>query len=158
MAYHITGALGYQDIAETSTVQKHPLGTLVTATDPVYGDGVFIYLKGLAATAIGELVTYDVKDGITVRAVAATKGPGAIAMSANVANQYGWYARHAGNIPVLCAAAAAVDVDLYTTATPGSVDDAVVANSGISGLVLNTAAGGAVLADARVSYPTIGAF
>src|SRR5574341_35098 len=157
MAYHITGALGYQDIAETSTTQKHPLGTRVIASDPVYGEAEFIYLKGVAATAIGNLVTYDVKDGVTVRAVAASKGPAAVAMSANVANQYGWYCVKAGSVPLSCAAAAAVDVALYVTATAGAVDDAAVAGQGIVGAMLNTAAAGAALADARINYPDIGA-
>lgn len=157
MAYHVTGALGYQDIGETSTVQKHPLGTRVIGTDPTYGDAEFIYLKGVANTAVGNLVTYDAKDGVTVRTVAASKGPCAVAMSANVADQYGWYCVKAANVPITCAAAAAVDVALYVTATAGAVDDAVVAGQGIVGAVLNTAAGGAANADARINYPDVGA-
>ena len=158
MAYQITSPLGMQAIAETSTVQKHPLGTHAIGTDPTYGDAEFIYLKGVAATAVGDLVTFDVKDGVTTRTVAASKGQAAVAMSANVANQYGWYCIRGGNIPVSCAAAAVVDAPLYVTATAGAVDDAVVAGQGISGLMLNTAAGGAALADARVSHPDIGSF
>jgi len=157
MAYHVTGALGYQDIADTSTTQKHPLGTRVYGTDPTYGTAEFIYLKGVAATAIGDLVTYDVKDGITVRSVSASKGPAAIAMSANVASQYGWYCVKAGSCPVSCAAATAVDVALYVTTAAGAVDDNVIVGQGIVGLQLNTAAAGAALADARLNYPDIGA-
>lgn len=157
MAYHVTGTIGLQDIGDTSTVQKHPLGTRVVGSDPAYGDAEFVYLKGVAATAIGDFVTYDVKDGVTVRSVAGSKGPGAVAMSANVANQYGWYCVKAGSVPLSCAAAAAVDVALYVTATAGAVDDAAVVGQGIVGAMLNTAAGGAALADARINYPDVGA-
>lgn len=94
MAYFITdGRIGAQPIADTSTTQQHPIGTIVTATDPTYGAGEFIYLLGVASTAVGSVVTYNATTGqTTLAAVGANKSfPLAIAMSANVASQYGWY-------------------------------------------------------------------
>ena len=53
MAYHITDqVVGSQAIATTDTDQLHPLGTIVRAYDPTYGEGEFIYLLGVASTAI----------------------------------------------------------------------------------------------------------
>lgn len=85
--------LGAQAIATTSTDQKHPLGTVVCGVDPTYGEAEFIYLLGVANTAVGSIVTYDANTHQTV--LCAVGGniprPIAVAMSANVANQYGWY-------------------------------------------------------------------
>lgn len=94
MTYRITTPLvGAQPIATTSTTQNHPIGTIVTAFDTSYGEGEFIYLLGVANTAVGNVVTYNATTGQTTRAaVIANKSlPHAIAMSANVASQYGWY-------------------------------------------------------------------
>jgi len=96
MAFRITNALaGSQPIATTSTVQNHPLGKIVTAYDPILGEGEFIYLKGVASTAAGLMVYYDVNTGttaLTTTSLGLNRGqPLAVAMSANVASQYGWY-------------------------------------------------------------------
>lgn len=94
MAYRITEPLlGSQPIADTSTVALHPVGTIVKAVDPTYGGGEFIYLKGVASTAVGSLVSYNTSNFTTTLGVVAEKVPRplAVAMSANVANQYGWY-------------------------------------------------------------------
>ena len=57
MAYTITTPLaGFQGIALTDTTQNHALGTIVQATDPTYGAGEFIYLKGIASTVVGSMV------------------------------------------------------------------------------------------------------
>lgn len=75
------------------------LGAIAKAYDPTYGEGEFIYLLGVASTVVGSVVTWN---GATsgkpqfqtaLAAVAtATKGaPLAVAMSANVAGQFGWY-------------------------------------------------------------------
>ncbi len=92
MAYTIDRA-GFQQIAETDTVQNHPLGTIVRGHDPTYGEGEFIYLKGVASTVVGSIVNWR---GTTYQTALGYAGenvpsPVAIAMSANVANQYGWY-------------------------------------------------------------------
>lgn len=93
MAYAVTNLAGAQPIANTSTEQKHVLGTIVRALDPTYGEGEFIYLLGVASTAVGSIVTFDASTYQTV--LCAVGGniprPIAVAMSANVANQYGWY-------------------------------------------------------------------
>lgn len=85
--------IGLQPIAETSTTAQHALGTIARATDPTYGTGEFIYLLGVANTAIGSIVTYDATGYQTALAPVGTSLPRAvaIAMSANVAGQYGWY-------------------------------------------------------------------
>jgi len=93
MAFKITThAAGYQQIADTSTTQQHPLGTIVTARDDTYGAGEFIYLQGIGSTTVGALVTYNVSFVTALGTTAVgISNPFAVAMSANVASQFGWY-------------------------------------------------------------------
>ena len=128
MAWTITQSVaGSQPIATTSTVQNHPTGKIVTAKDPTYGEGEFIYLKGVASTVVGSIVTYKGSDGSTVLSL--TSGvvnggaPLAVAMSANVASQWGWY-QIAGDA-IIKKTAVKVDpagtTKVYLSATSGRV-------------------------------------
>lgn len=133
---------GYQPIAVTDTVQNHALGTIVNANDPVYGGGEFIYLKGIASTQIGSMVDYDEYLGTTALSPA-TGGIGqvAVAMSANVANQYGWY-QIQGSAVVRAPNAMVVGAEVFSlAATPGSVDDAAVAGEQILNAKVSTTTG-----------------
>lgn len=127
MAFTIRdGLIGAQAIATTSTTQAHPVGTIVTADDPTYGAGEFIYLKGVASTAVASWVTYNMDDGSTALLAADAIGPVAVAMSANVASQFGWY-QISGKAVGKALASYADNGLVYATATAGSIDDAVVA-------------------------------
>jgi hypothetical protein len=127
MAFKILESIiGSQAIAENSTTQKHELGKIVRAYDPDYGEGEFIYLQGLASTAVGEWVTYNADDWSTTLLAANAVGPVALAMSACVASEYGWY-QISGKGVGLVAASFADNANCYATATAGTVDDAVVA-------------------------------
>lgn len=155
MAYHITDQIaGNQAIADTSTTQKHPLGTIVRAVDPSIGEGEFIYLLGVASTAVGSWVTYNADDFSTTLIVPDAIGPVAVAMSANVASQYGWY-QISGK-----ASAAAADVadngKVYIDTASGTCDDAAVAGD----LVYNAKWASADdtdtnLADVEISRPFV---
>lgn len=100
MAYTITEArIVNQKIGDTSTTQADlPLGTIVRAKDPTYGEGEFIYLLGVASTVVGSVVTWDGASTGTptyqtalAPATANLAQPVAVSMSANVAAQFGWY-------------------------------------------------------------------
>ena len=85
-------SLGWQPIADTSTTQKHKLGTIIRGVDPTYGGAEFIYLAGVTGTVVGSFVNYD--DSFTTAINTgglSTPRPVAVAMSANVGSQYGWY-------------------------------------------------------------------
>ncbi|CAB4139729.1 hypothetical protein UFOVP353_6 [uncultured Caudovirales phage] len=118
--------IGMQPIATTETVRSHTLGTIVRAEDATYGAGEFIYLRGVASTAVGSWVTYNVDDGTTTLLAPNAIGPVAVAMSANVANQFGWY-QIQGKAVGLVLTGFVDNANVYGTATAGSVDDAVVA-------------------------------
>ena len=93
MAYSVYTIAGSQPIANTEASAKHPLGTIVRGVDPTYGEGEFIYLLGVASTVVGSIVTYDATTYQTVLSAVGGNIPRsvAVAMSANVATQYGWY-------------------------------------------------------------------
>ncbi len=132
MAYIITNTLiGAQPIAETSTVQKHALGTIVTAEDPTYGAGEFIYLAGAANTILGSWVTYNQDDNSTTLLAANAIGPVGIAMAANVASQYGWY-QISGKAVGACLTLFADNAKVWITSTAGKVDDTSVAGDGVN--------------------------
>lgn len=157
MAYTLqTPQLGVQPIAVTDTTQRHPLGMTVLANDPTYGQGEFVYLKGIANTAIGSLVDYDQTLGTTALSPAtAGIGPVAVAMSANVASQYGWY-QVRGAAAVKAPNAAVVGAEVFMlAATPGSVDDADVANEQIVNAKFSTTTGtpSTGLAIIQIAYP-----
>lgn len=127
MAYNIAqNMLVGQAFNEVSSTAKHELGLIVQAKDPTYGVGEFIYLKGVASTAIGSWVTYNQDDNSTVLLAANAIGQVAVAMAATVASTYGWY--QIGGKAIGKALTGFVDdANVYATATAGSVDDAVVA-------------------------------
>jgi hypothetical protein len=143
MAYSITDPLvGAQPIAVTDTTKNHLLGTIVRAEDVTYGGGEFIYLKGIASTVVGSLVDYDAYLGTTALAPA-TAGIGslAVAMSINVASQYGWY-QIQGIAAVKAPNAMTVGADVFClAATPGSVDDAQVNGSQVLNAKVSTTTG-----------------
>lgn len=143
MAYVFTeNATGWQPIATTQTTKAHPLGTIRRAYDPTYGEGEFIYLAGVASTVVGSLTVYDQFLATTTLAPAtAGKGPVAVAMSANVASQYGWY-QIAGCAAVKAPNAMTPGADVFMlAATPGSVDDAQVNGEQIVNAVVSATTG-----------------
>jgi hypothetical protein len=152
----IDGRLGMRRLDETSTTQNHPLGTRVKAEDPTYGAGEFIYLLGLASTAIGSFVTYNADDFSTALLAANAKGPVAIAMSANVASQYGWYQIY-GKAIGLVLTSFADNADIYATATAGSVDDTVVTGDRVQGAKGASAIGtpSGSFAEMEIAYPFV---
>ena len=114
MAYTILDhTVGFPQIATTTAgaqvngagVYLPPSGTPATAGmivkgyDPVYGVGEFVYLQGVASTVVGSVVTWAGVNAATAQsfqtalapATAGLAQPLAVAMSANLANAWGWY-------------------------------------------------------------------
>lgn len=128
MAFRITSSnvgVGWQPIANISATQNHPLGCIVTADDPTYGTGEFIYLKGVVSTVVGSWATYSLDDGQTTLSVANAVGPLGVAMAICTSGAYGWY-QISGKALAMVASSCADNAALYLTATGGVVDDASV--------------------------------
>ena len=153
----IDGFIGTQAIDNNSATQLHDLGHCVRAQDhaaTAYGEGEFIYLKGLAATAVGSVVRYATVSWITKLAVADDKGPIACAMAATVAGEYGWYQIFGTGVGKV-KTAFADNANCYLTATAGSLDDAVVAGDRVHNCIGGSAIGtpSAGLALLELNYP-----
>lgn len=118
-----------QKISENSTTENVPLGTIISAIDKDttdYGVGEFIYLQGVASTAIGSAVIYNADDFSTTLTTPNAVGPVAFAMAATVASEYGWY-QIGGKAVGKVGASFADNGDCYLSSTAGTLDDADVA-------------------------------
>lgn len=123
MAYAVHTLAGAQPIADTATTQKHTIGTMVRASDPSFGEGEFVYLLGVTGTIVGSLVTYDATTGQTALTthVPVQARPVAVAMSANVGTQWGWYQINGLAVIKKSAVLIAAQVTLALSATTGRV-------------------------------------
>lgn len=159
MAYGISDPrAGTQAISGTDTVQNHPLGTIVRANDPTYGDGEFIYLLGVASTTVGSVVTYDASTYQTVLCAVGGNIPRAIAvaMSANLGTYYGWY-----QISGQAVVAKTATVSLAAGAAVGVLTTGLIAGTGtgkeIQGAVVAAVASniaGRVTVKVMIARPT----
>lgn len=135
-AFADASLIGAQPIATSSTTQSHVLGTRVRALDTgtaALGECEFMYCKGVASTVAGDLCVINTKAATTARAVHTTAARGmlGIAMSANVASQYGWY-MIAGVGPVAATTGTAANA-VYLTSTAGTTDSVDVATDRVDG-------------------------
>jgi len=156
--YQQISMIGGQAIDANSTEQSHSLGLCVKAVDVAstdYGVGEFIYAKGLAATVVGSVVRYSEDDYVTKLAVANDAGSIAVAMSACVASEFGWY-QIKGKGVALVKTGFADNAACYLTSTAGSVDDAVVAGDRVHRMIGGSAIGtpAAGQAEVEINYPS----
>jgi len=129
----------FVDASGADYVLPVPLGTIITATDPTYGAGEFIFLEGVASTVVGSAAVYNPDDFSTTLGVADAIGPVGFAMSACVAGKAGWY--QISGKGVAKAGTVADNASPYLTATPGVLDDAVVAGDRVKGAKFASADG-----------------
>lgn len=126
--------IGAQPIAEVSTTQNHPLGTILRARDigatnnlTGNGEGEFIYVKGVSSGATGAWVGID-EDGATTLAIADGYYPlvGVLMADLDATTKYGW-TQITGKAVALALTGYADNANVYLTGTAGSVDDTAVA-------------------------------
>jgi hypothetical protein len=101
-------------------------------------------------------VTFNSDDGTTALLAANAIGPVAVAMSACVANRFGWYQIY-GKAVGLALTGFVDNANVYATATAGSVDDAVVAGDRVKNCKGASAVGtpSAGLAEFEIQYPVM---
>lgn len=138
MAWNPTeNRLGLQPITSISTTANVPVGTIIRGSDSTYGGGEFIYLKGVASTVAGSMVTYDPQHSTTALSpnTANLAQPVAVAMAANTASYYGWY--QIAGVAVIKKTAVKVSPNV------------ALFQSGTTGRVMSTVASGKELLNAR---------
>ena len=127
------GHIGDQPIADVSTTQNHPFGTIRKAKDvgvTDYGEGEFIYVKGVANGAVAAWCGYEVEGGAaggaTILAVADGNYPiGLMVSTLDATTDFGWL-QISGHGVAKCKTSFADNGTCYLTSTAGSVDDASV--------------------------------
>lgn len=90
----IGAVLSGKTVASGTTRPLVPLGTICRAVDPTFGEGEFIYLPGVASTAVGSVVVYNTSNYTTTLCpvTANLAQPIAIATAANTsASTHAWY-------------------------------------------------------------------
>lgn len=132
----VTSEMGLnQALDAVSGTQQHTIGKRVVARDvgvTNYGEAEFVYLRGVLNTVAGNYVVFE-GNGTTIRAVARSIGPGAVAMAATGDNQWGWY-QVRGRAKVTAAVVTDnTSLSLAGAGTPGGLVSAPVAGDLISG-------------------------
>ncbi len=134
----ITNMAGVQPINVADTVQNHKFGTVVRAIDTgstAYGEGEFVYVKGVASGALNALAGYRAKAGLTTLAVAdGNYHLGSMMSTLDATTKFGWL-QIKGRAVISCLTALADNAVCYLTSTPGSLDDASVIGDVIHGCV-----------------------
>lgn len=128
-----------------SSVMESQLFEVVTGWDSVLGGGEFIYMKGAASLAAGDVVTYGGLTGATTFRWDGTSNTGypiAVALSNPTATQYGWF-QISGNAIVNCGGTVVAGDKAYFNAT-ASVKTAVVAGKQVLGITASTANGATI--------------
>lgn len=123
---------------------------------------VYVYLKGVASTIAGSVVTYDLSTGVTALIVADASGPVAISASANTsATNYSWY----GVQGVFTTDVVANSAAYATTAknpgretTDGKVGDGRAAGDEINNFIQITATTAAALVPCAINWPFVNNF
>lgn len=129
-------------------VQLNDIGALMQFRDPLYGEGLFIFLPGVAATVAGDMVEYTTTAGVASPTGSTTRWAGvansgkllAVAVAANVlTTNWAWYQVLGAAIVNISGTVAAGDRAFYNAL--GSVATALVAGKQINGMVAVSANG-----------------
>ena len=114
----------------------------------------YIYLKGVASTIAGSVVTFD-EAGVTTLLAANAIGPVAIAMAAtDSTSKWGWYCIW-GTCSADMVANSADNASLGRETTDGKVGDGRAAGDEIIVMIALGATTGAALAGVQLYYPLV---
>jgi hypothetical protein len=137
---------------EIHTTKQNTLGA-----ERRFSDGTstytYVYLEGAASTVANDVVTYS-PAGVATRILTTSTGPVAVASAAIVNATYGWFGiigSFTGTVESSCLS----NVPLYPLSA-GRVDDAIVANKGIMGMVASTAGVSGATATLTLNRPWVG--
>jgi hypothetical protein len=150
------GVIGVTYAVDSASNPIMPYGSVVAGLDAVGGFAEFVFLLGVASTAVGSVVTYD-EAGVTALAdtdsAATCLGPVAVALVANTDPARGaWYAI-TGTFPVSLVASVADNALLYFCSTGGSLDDAATTDRQVSNIISRAATTGAAVVNCQFSRP-----
>jgi hypothetical protein len=131
-------SIGAQPIAAVSTTQNHPFGTILPAKDigaTAYGQGEFVYVKGVASGAVNAWTAYRSKSGKTTLAVASgdyAEGVGVMMATLDATTKFGWL-QIKGRAIGSCLTGYADNAKVFLTSTAGSIAATSVTGDLITG-------------------------
>lgn len=141
----ITAPLVTPDLTSTDTSARIPTGTVVTATD----GSIAMYVQATSTIAQYDfciIINTSSAAGASIGCVpvtttnALTSQRLAVAQTAIASASYGWVYVSGNNLRGKCLIACQPAVPLYTTATAGSLDDAIVTAGYCLGVVAMSSA------------------
>jgi hypothetical protein len=159
MAEYKTGAPGASVglLTDVDTTQRNPLGAVSDGVDNFGNKAEFIYLKGVASTIAGSVVTFD-EAGVTTLIAANAKGPVAIAMAAiDSTSKYGWYCIK-GTVKADVVANSADNSTVGRETTDGKIGDGRAAGDQIANAFQREATTAAALAYVQIDHPFVDDF
>ncbi len=151
--------IGVGDLTDFGTTLLYPLGTRVKAWDTgstAYGYGEFIYLEGCASVVRGDLVTIN-DNWLVARSVARAKGAVAVALSACVASNYGWF-QILGRGVATSNTTIVDGTQAYFCGTAGMLDDDAVAGDAVIGMIISSTTDTATCVVTMTTYPATADF
>jgi hypothetical protein len=128
------------NLTNTSTTAEFPVGTIVNGSKSSRWE----YVQAISGIAQYNAVCINGSGGAapSTTAHAASMKKVGFAQVAIASGSYGWVARQGYQLTVMLAASCAAGAQLYTTATAGTLDDAVVTAAAVPGAVCTVAASG----------------
>lgn len=147
-------------LTDIDTAARNTVLTIVPGTDDFGSYAEFIYLKGVASTIAGSVVTYD-HVGATTLIVINASGPVAVALAATVASTWGWYAisgTFLTDVVASSAAAVAGGKNPGRETTDGKVGDGRAAGDEIANFFQRVATTSAALAYCQFYRPYVNDF
>lgn len=163
MAAKLTGSRQANNslLTDIDTTARNPVGARCRGVDDLGNSAEFIYLKGVASTIAGSVVTYDSYAGTTALIVADASGPVAVAMAATVASTYGWYCIQGTvyvDVVANSAAASTSSKNPGRETTDGKVGDGRAAGDEINNFFQRVATTTAALAYCEIDHPFVNNF
>jgi hypothetical protein len=150
--FSVSGAIGVT-LSNVDTTSQFTTGTVVNTSDGSQA----VYVQALSEISqYAAVAVYDTQKAqmLTTTLAATCKRVGS-AQTSIASGYYGWM-QLGGKVLVNLAANAAPSVPLYTTATSGVLDDAVVSGGIVFGLVATTSISNATAVTCIAGYPNIG--
>lgn len=138
--FAVGGPLAGVNLTNVSTTAEFPVGTTVSGNknsvwEYVYAASGIAQYNAVCITGSGNAMPSTTTHAVTAKKVG-------FAQVAIASGSYGWVARAGFQLTVMLAASCAAGAQLYTTATAGTLDDAVVTAAAIPGAVCTVAASG----------------
>lgn len=139
---------------EVHASQVNHLNQFAYGQDSLGNVAVYVYLKGVASTIVGSVVTYD-EAGVTTLLAANAVGPVAVATGiVNLTTLFGWYGI-VGTFPTDVVANCADNAKLGRETTDGKVGDGAASGDFITGAVSRAATAAAAVVNVQYLYASV---